>query len=72
MFAWDNTVEETINIRTPVIIGRSYTETKPRRYWVYATERKVESTVSGDRKMELDRQSPLALGAINVKFRNIQ
>ena len=27
-------VEETINIRTPAIIGRSYTETKPRRYWV--------------------------------------
>ena len=29
---WD--LEETINIRTPAIIGRSYTETKPRRYWV--------------------------------------
>ena len=27
-------IEETINIRTPAIIGRSYTETKPRRYWV--------------------------------------
>ena len=27
-------IEETINIRTPAIIGRSYTETKPRRYSV--------------------------------------
>ena len=27
-------VEETINVRTSAIIGRSYTETKPRRYWV--------------------------------------
>ena len=27
-------LEETINIRTPAIIGRSYTETKPRRYSV--------------------------------------
>ena len=27
-------IEETINVRTPAIIGRSYTETKPRRYWV--------------------------------------
>ena len=27
-------VEETINVRTPAIIGRSYTETKPHRYWV--------------------------------------
>ena len=27
-------VEETINTRTPAIIGRSYTETKPRRYSV--------------------------------------
>ena len=27
-------VEETIHIQTPAIIGRSYTETKLRRYWV--------------------------------------
>ena len=27
-------VEEIINIRTPAIIGRSYTGTKSRRYWV--------------------------------------
>ena len=33
----------------------------------YATGRKVESTVSGDWKMEFDRQSPLELGVINVK-----
>ena len=31
---WPWAVEETINIRTPTIIGRSYTETKPLRYWV--------------------------------------
>ena len=29
-----HSIEETINIRTPAIIGRLYTETKPRRYWV--------------------------------------
>ena len=30
----NSTLEETINIRTPAIIGRSYTEAKSRRYWV--------------------------------------
>ena len=38
----------------------------------YGPERKVESTVSGDSKMELEGQSPLALGAINLIVRNIQ
>ena len=42
-------IEETINIRTPAIIGRSYTETKRATQILgYATEKKVESTVSGD------------------------
>ena len=27
-------VEEVIDVRTLAIIGRSYTKTKPRRYWV--------------------------------------
>ena len=32
-FKWNLiSVQKTINIRTPAIIGRSYTETKPRRY----------------------------------------
>ena len=30
----ERVVEETIKIRTPAIVGRSYTETKPRRYGV--------------------------------------
>ena len=39
----------------------------------YATEGKAESTVSGDRKMKVERQSPLALGAIySVTVRNIR
>ena len=38
----------------------------------YAMERKADSTVSGDWKMKLKRQPPLALGAISITVRKIR
>ena len=65
-------IEETINIRTPAIIRRSCMETKARRYWVMPLNGKWSLPYPATEKIEPDRQSPLALGAINVKFWNIR
>ena len=47
-------LEETINIRTPAIIGRSYTETKPRRYWVMPLKGRWSPPYPATEKIVLD------------------